>query len=45
VGVAVTIGIVVGLALFLGFLVRGYRLYLRSYASHVPLRTTPPSEA
>jgi hypothetical protein len=45
VGVAVTIGILVGLALFLGFLVRGYRLYLRSYASHVPLRTTPPTEA
>lgn len=43
VGIAVTIGIVVGLAIFVGFLTRGYRLYLRSYASHVPLRTTTPS--
>lgn len=40
--VAVTAGIVVGLALFVGFLMRGYRLYLRSYASHVPLRHSPP---
>jgi hypothetical protein len=44
VGVALAIGIVLGLALVVVSLMRGYRLYLRSYASHVPLRTSP-SEA
>ena len=45
IGIAVAIGLVVGLALFGVCLRRGYRLYLRSYASHVPLRHTPGSSA
>ena len=38
--VAVAIGAAVALALFAGSLARGYRLYLRSWAEHEPLRRT-----
>ena len=37
----VCIGIGVGALMLAGFLRRGYLLYLRSYASHLPLRRTP----
>ncbi|GAA1816241.1 hypothetical protein [Agromyces neolithicus] len=38
---AVVIGVVVGLALFVGALRHGYRMYLRIWRTHEPLRTSP----
>ncbi|TRW43655.1 hypothetical protein [Georgenia yuyongxinii] len=43
--VALAIGTIAGVLLFVGLLRRGYRLYLRSYASHVPLRQTRPASS
>ena len=38
---AVVLGIVAGLALLIGALRRGYRMYLHVWRTHVPLRTSP----
>jgi hypothetical protein len=43
VAAALAVGATVGALLFVGFLVRGYRLFLRSLASHDPLRRTRPA--
>ena len=37
---AVVLGIIAGLALFVAALRRGYRMYLHVWRSHVPLRTS-----
>ncbi|MCU1584354.1 MAG: hypothetical protein JWM49_910 [Microbacteriaceae bacterium] len=41
---AITIASTIGLLMFVGFLSRGYRLYRRSLAVHVPLRRTGAAE-
>ncbi|MBM7504970.1 hypothetical protein ACFPER_15135 [Agromyces aurantiacus] len=42
IGVSVAFGVVAGMAAFVWMLRRGYRLYLRVWKEHTPLRPTPP---